>query len=590
MSEFGAILEVLSTVVTFVFEATLDVVCGSFMLVACAAVWNIPRIIEINGKNQSRGDWRVDCIGMLLTAVVDFILVPLSMLIVFSPARWGHVLLLFRQGKNNMDLRGNLGVTALCSGCDVVAYLLGLPVLLSPFGRPVTIWKALPYYFRENIQNDFDDRYKSINKLSQKIAIYGLASLVDWLLVLILVPFLIFTPSVWGIIPKGYAFWTDPAKYPEESPTTSYRYLSKWKCWYETLWAFMFSQLLHCWWDMLHAPCFVVVMLSPLRQPEFRRIMREKAEAVTRTEQRCGSDRYRMEGYDFYYSHELREECRHLAFLAIADLLLFPMLLPLWLTQYRYRGLRSKLWGTAQAARAAHEVQVVAPAATTGAENAVIHVTVGTDDQQPSPLPPQQQQQQQHVADGTSARLGLEEFFLISAQAGLLFTDVFFLLFPLPLLFLTRYRWAPVQLVLRKPDVFLEDTSTLYATVLGQLSMMILDLVLTPLAVVILITLYRAKPLLSMLSDTRVLNREGLRFHWAIVANLCIILHDAFLLLPAVLLLPMLLVGYRAPLVVNIVTSHLKRVRETPAPAEATAAPLPFDPHAEVGTSTCLCL
>jgi hypothetical protein len=565
MSEFRAIIDVIGTVVNFVFEATLDVICGVLMFAACLAFWNITRILDECTKNQSRNDWRSECIGLFLTALLDFILLPFCVLIVLSPMRWSQFLLHWSQNKNDMDFRGNVAAMAMGGLLDLWAYIGGLVLLTSPFGRISTICKGAGYYFRADIERDFEAQCNAVNKLSSKVIVYAAGTFVDWALVIILLPFLVVTPTVWGRTYRGITLWLTPANQPSLPASTNARYLSVWKDWYETLWTFLYHQILHCWLDILHAPCLLLVLLSPLRLPAFWRKVRSESARVEQIEQSTVAPAAdRLEDYDFYYSQVLREDCRRLAALAIADLLLLPMLLPLWLTQYRYRGVQSKLWPTSRSSthevikivelemppRVAHVVEAVLTSGDTQ-ESGAPTPTVGPA----TPLP------KSDATTEESSLWGLDEFFLIATQAALLFTDLFILLVPVPLLYVTQYRWAPVHKVLTQSDVFVYGTSTLYATVLGQVSMMLWDVVLAPFAVVVLLTSYRAEPIRRILANTSVLNREGCRLHAAVMLNFLCIAHDVCLLLPVVLLLPFCLVAYRAPFVARLISKHIDNQR-----------------------------
>lgn len=570
------------------------------MLVAgCAAVWNIPHILNEWNENRSKNDWRGYCFLTLLTAIIDFILLPFCALIIFSPMRWPHVGLLLKND-NELELRANVAATVKGSLTDVIGYFCGILLLICPFGRQETVWKGSSYYFRQEIGNNFSSRCGAMNKLSSKMISQGFASLLDWLLLLVLAPFLLLTPSVWRTTCAGLALWLDPANQPKR-PNTDSRYWKEWQGWYATLWVFLFHQLLHCWVDLLHAPCLLLVVLSPLRQPALWRKVREESAKRERNDRflfRDATDR--LEAYGFGYSTELRRECATLSLLAVADLLLFPMLLPLWLTQYRYRGLRNKLW-RAPAPRGetmvhqevekptARELSGEQPSANFAGQSAVQDIDVDVEAAQSTStlvaehtapvhadLPPDA-----HVEKGNGedegegfALWGLSELFLIAAQAALLFTDLFFLLVPVPLLFLTQYRWAPVRRMLDQPNVFLQDTSTLYAVVLGQVSLILWDLVLAPLALVVLCS-YRARPLRRMLSSTAALNHGGFDLHLAVIVNLLCILHDLLLLMPMVLLLPCCLCAYRTLYVAQLITQHMK-LQADQARAEA-ALPAPHE-------------
>jgi hypothetical protein len=608
MSEFSAILDVLVRVVTFVFEATLDIACCAMLACACMVVWNIPHIWSEIDKNQSRSSWRDMCAGSFFLSILDLAILPFTIFIVLSPLRWSHISK-FRI-YNDFELRCQVMGTCMGGIFDLFGYFCGMFALISPFGRQVTISRSRAYFFRPQIQNDLDDLHESTTKFSRSLISHGLGTVLDYLVLVLLLPFLLITPSVWAVTMKGIVEWLKPANQPSNA-ASEYGYSEAWINYYETLRIHFLFQILHCWFDLLLAPCFLLVCISPLRQPALWRTMRAENVRMEAASRRYAS----IDRYDFYYSTKLREDCVTLSMLAVADLLLLPLLLPLWLTRYRMTALQKRLWPATAASRAPEEVPATDPVVTAGlvdgwqaspATSASATVTTHTDggsrmltsssagepssaslhlaadtgpvaehiqvldlaDQQVSPasrldqVPPRFAASPRPAVPGKeeeqSSLWGLAEFMLIAVQASLLLTDALVLLLPMPVVYLTQYRWGPVCKVLQNPDVFLDDTSTLYGTVLGQLSLIIWDILLAPLAALIFCTVYRAAPLREILSSIAVLEQEGLRLHLAVVINFACILHDALLLAPVVVLFPCFLVGYRAPIVYHIITNHIK--------------------------------
>ena len=222
---------------------------------------------------------------------------------------------------------------------DIVACLIGAVALLSPFGRQITVWKSKEFYFRPAIMNDFDDRMNSTNKWSRKLMQQGLATALDWIFVVIFVPFFLLAPSVWVTTSTGLRELMETHNMPACQPH-EYYYVRDWMDWYATMRTFLYVQIQHAFVDILLTPLFLLVCISPLRQPILMRTMRAENERIRLENCRyLGRRRGNIDSDEYNYSVDLRTEVCVLALLAVADLLLLPMLLPLWLTQYRYRAI-----------------------------------------------------------------------------------------------------------------------------------------------------------------------------------------------------------------------------------------------------------
>ena len=662
MSEFSAILDVLTSVVNFVFNLTIDCVCGAVVLASCIAVWRIPVIFDKLSQISSRNRWHELACESIFLSLADCILLPLSLLILISPLRWNHIPKLFQY--KDFEFRSYVFSSCMGGLVDICAYMCGLLACMSPFGRIITIVKAQEYYFRHEIGRHLEDLTDSTTDYSMTIIRHGFETILDIFVIILLLPLLLLTPTVWSTTVSGIVELNKFVNKPDTLPS-NYQYNKRQRKWYKSIRAHLFNQIFHCIMDIFCFPSFCLVMLSPLRSHSFWKHIHEENQRLER-DNIYYSIRARLDITDieYNYSFSTRGQCLTLSLLAVADLLLLPMMLPLLLTQYRYRAMRSELWPTAEVTNSSntisqtvvqcavptttqsdtvmqdsflstaepvqsvdtledppspHEVphaDIKAPSAPTPSNIATLQSPSATEsaptdpdtasiaaklasapmdsrgrgpvELSQTPLGETQQGVDRSIpnksasaptmsaADASmydtleapapvtsteavedSQLWGIDEFALIASQAALLVTDAICLLVPLPILYLTQYRWDPVARALSDDTVFLDKTSTLYRIVLSQLSFLIWDMLLTLPGVFLLVTFYRRSPMLEILSSKARIEQEGFRLHFAVMLNCLCVLHDILLLAPLVLLLPCFLAGYRAPIVLYTIKQHI---------------------------------
>eukprot|EP01032_Pedospumella_encystans_P013220 gene13220-15233_t len=465
-------------------------------------------------------------------------------------------------------------------------YIFGFVALFSPFGRVVTICRSTDYYFRAN--QDSEEKCKSLNRWSTKLILQGITTTLDVLAVIIALPCILLVPSVWTPTYNGLMEINLPENLPKDLTNTKNYQRSWMDGYYPLVRLHLFNQVFHALMDLLLLPLFLLVCISPLRQPAlWRAINVNKAERIR---QEKGYARYRpdVSAFDYYYSFDLRADLCVLALLALADLLLLPMMLPLWLTQYRFTALKEELWSVQEEPAVVNETEKIDPALSSATPdqdytgdvtNAELHdiyadIEASRDPQHTTHTESDLHGSQSAPASGASQLvpstdapaqepprsklLGMGEFFLVSSQATLLFVDIFMLALPLPILYLTALRWGPVGRALREEKVFLKNSSGLYGTVLEQMSLLLLDVVLAPFAGLILLTIYRSSAMWEVLSSLALIEALGNKLHWMVILNTLCILHDVFLLTPAVLLLPCFLAGYRFSIVYDLLAKHIE--------------------------------
>eukprot|EP01031_Cornospumella_fuschlensis_P025244 gene25245-30486_t len=182
--------------------------------------------------------------------------------------------------------------------------------------------------------------------------------------------------------------------------------------------------------------------------------------------------------FDYRYNMKLRLDAARLGFLAMADMLLFPMIGLLYVTQYRYGVVKRKL----------------------------------------------------EQAGG----VGLDEAAEVGKQFWFLCLD--FLFFPTCglLLFLTQYRIIPVMDILKNPSWVERDNLELYFITLRQTFFLIIDVITIPFILILLCSGMRTKDVFNIIMNPRC-RVSGLKMNMAILTHLFILIHDVALLFPAVL-------------------------------------------------------
>jgi hypothetical protein len=219
---------------------------------------------------------------------------------------------------------------------------------------------------------------------------------------------------------------------------------------------------------------------------------------------------------DFFYNLELRLISIYYGVIAMTDVLLFPFLIPLVLTWYRFKPVREKI------------------------------VTSGKP-------------------------YGLEEVFMIFFQFLLLTLDVFTA--PVLLIvFVTRIRWRPLKEAYDEDDMCSMKSLDTYRVMFYQLFLLTLDLLVTPLAIFVILTYYRSDSVIYILKCKKRWHKEEFYFHRACLLETFIVFHDVLFMIPVILFL--LVTVYRSVYTIRCLLEAI--MYKAPEPASpAPSAPLP---------------
>ena len=98
--DFSAILSIIGSIVLFVLKRTIDLICLTIYLISFILPWRI--IEEINHPLDH--NWKSSAFLSFCVTLFDCFAIPLGIISLFSPLRWPHILLAFRDYKKDSIL------------------------------------------------------------------------------------------------------------------------------------------------------------------------------------------------------------------------------------------------------------------------------------------------------------------------------------------------------------------------------------------------------------------------------------------------------------------------------------------------------
>lgn len=424
-----------------------------------------------------------------LMTVLDISILPFLALSLLSPIRWRQLLLIFyaaQQPDHSVyDHHWTIRTWLFAAGFGALRDLLTIPLViicyLSPTRRINLIRDFVSSFEDSSLEVDELRKYAQYyDILGYLIISCGIKSIFE---VLFLVPTFsvsILMPSVWpglfsGLRQLGQGIGTFEYNSFKERLICNYR-------WHSDLRAHMMMQVLHVLVDVIVLPFYLIALISPMRSSTLRS---QISELVHERRSKVAEDA--LNGYseaigtfEYGYIYQIRRLAMQSGLLALADVVFFPMAIPLFLARYRFNDIR---------------------------EDVAI----------------------------SSSILGFKQICLVTQQFLFLFLDMLVLLPLIPLLYVTQLRWGPVSTLLSTEKVFRDKSWKIYETVLYESFLLSLDVMCVPFILVICLTVYRISPVRTVWSEKPLWSIEFL-FHKTILANFFIILHDVIFLWPVVLL------------------------------------------------------
>jgi hypothetical protein len=540
MSDFSAIFEFLGKVVYHIFDTTINIACGGFLLGSLVVPWRWAEIWKYVSKN--RFDWKVVCLFSFFESILDIVGLCLILFGCLSPLRWKSVIVLLAR-KLICPLRGDqdfieerlqclLMLPVVL--CDMFCIPIGCLTIMNPFGRQIVLLNIVTAESSSSTQSWFGNTYevKDLFKLktSKYLLEYGAQTLLD-IGVFILSIFCAAVPTTWPGLYKGLRYQWQHAP-PQlctmlRSRAAQKSYDYEWNSWFEVVREHLFFMFYHALVDFAVAPFLLFAAIAPYRNRQLmdafsksklfhERLANESNPSVPEVDIVEIPDENGLVSvvsiprqpvsppsifigskvpgdFHYEYDYELRQNIFYIGALGLSDMLLLPMFLPLFITQYRYRSIKN------------------------------------------------------HLFDESNT-WGHKQLFLISSQFFLLIADVFCLWWSIPLLLITVVRSPRLKQKLTMQDVFLKHNAELYFTVMELLFYLLLDLLFLP-GFLLLLLSHRHSQILSIFLHKSTME-DGCRFHSFVFWNVILVIHDLFLLLPAMILLAAI-APHRIPLVIN---------------------------------------
>ena len=502
--------------------------------------------------------WKELCFESFVCTVLDCIKIPLVCLGFFSPYRWfATIIILFNTFFNScingvssdrFDNRftGFLMIFVVCA--DLLCFPLIFFSLINPFGRQFVLCKAM--IWQDTPISDYNDDARLLRMgLNKLILKYSLQSIMD-IGVVMLSLICLFVPTIWQCFYLGVAekISKPPSNLPQFNSTNERkRYCRLWNDWFEMMREHFFAQFLHGCIDIGVSPFFAIAALAPYRnrqlihaiaksrskyagnktpsapsdttsndpsglnavmnRPEVEIVpipdengnisfvtIPQQSSLVESPSSTLNRNRYEVGDFDYEYDYELRTDIFYIGLLGLSDLLLLPMLLPLYITQYRYNSIKDDIFN----------------------DNGVF---------------------------------GHRELFTIASQFFMLLLDFVYLSWSIPLIFFTILRWKPVLNILSQPELFRRYNRELYLTILKQLGLILLDVIFFPLLLVVLISSYRREEIVRPINHPATME-DGCRIHYLITCNFLMIIHDIIFFMPCMIAM-LVFAPHRLPMVVH---------------------------------------
>eukprot|EP01041_Mallomonas_annulata_P005562 gene5562-11193_t len=161
-------------------------------------------------------------------------------------------------------------------------------------------------------------------------------------------------PTLWNCIYKGIHEMTNNTPIIQTGDTLSMSVIN-WNSWYVNLRIFFIIQFRHTLQDLLSGFLCIFGFLSPLRHKPLleaikkshndRKVILEEISSSTSNEIDIEIHMYTNPlGEEFEYNSEIRMHCMYYGALAITDVFLLPLLLPLLITWYRFKSISKSLF------------------------------------------------------------------------------------------------------------------------------------------------------------------------------------------------------------------------------------------------------
>jgi hypothetical protein len=458
----------------FLFCAIADFIAYFMLLITALFPWHwseiyftftTPENYYIYIKNDL---FRLSLYLFILT-IADLIAIPSIIIACLSPFRWKAVFLVITEycrctyppRYDLTEKRFGASFLPFYVVFDFITMFFLLPIVISPLGHQYTLYSIWSSSFHCNDYKEYQQFF-----LNQIIIRFGFLAILDTLIFLCLLPFLIIDLGVWLYLPTWLSLLTSeiPKLLTAEVQYSVWDFEEKWLQFDQILRQLMFSTLYLTIFDILTIIPLILAFLSPLRHSELMTTIKTKKEDLTRFE------------FDFMK----RLKIIQLGGLALTDILLYPMLLCLWITQYRYTFIQKQI-------------------------------------------------------EHTQGFWGIDILGLICQQFFYLLCDFFFFALPLIILWITRIRWLSIYQLLQQEQILEKNTLKVYWIICRQFFYLCCDIICFPFLLILFITWYRFQYLLPYLQQHQLWEND-------LIINVAILINFFALVFDSIVIFPMLLI------------------------------------------------
>lgn len=502
MSDFSAIIDIVTSLVTCVFNCVIDTVCSSFIIVSLISPLRWYDIkyyfYEIT---PDRSDLPTEGLRSFLLLMSEAFAYPSLFISSFFIHKWWVMKKIWKKytsegrydfkdvASQSLTIRGNILFLGYSCIYDLLCVLFSFLLLLAiPWRREAVLDIVSHIDISGGDYVSVTSIISNYIRLDGVIFRHSLGVLVDYIFIFSVMPCLL-VPTIWSPLICGLRAIDGGKPARIVASTDGYVQSRRWAMIFDDFRHLLANQIVHACIDVAVFPFLCIALLSSERRKRMVALIRKTPNETTINTANEGIENgqqsvnqqveYKPRDFQYQYDTNIRYEAFKLGILGIFDLLILPVLLLLWTARYR--------------------------------DQAMINMSVIS----------------------TSIR-DIHDYFAIFLQGSLLFSDLIILGLSLPLLLITRIRWNPLKEVLTDNN-FINNNSLIYLTAIRQLVLLFMDILMVPGALLLLVTRYRAPTIIFIWNRESEWKRFGI-FHIAVTFNVLVIFHDVFFLAPAILL------------------------------------------------------
>jgi len=479
MSEFAAIIGVLVEVVAFIFNRIIDVVCLGCLLASLVFPWRWIEACDSGEENRISNNWREYCLTMFGITIFDFIVIPFTLCTFLSPLRWKSICLECgtKHLPNNMDIRCMLVYQGFFAILDVVRFAIGLITLASPIGRQIPVVRASCTVLSHIFYGEPEQINITSSYCDKKINDLFMLLLFNGITTIRDI-FCVICLFLGILVPTTWkAIFNGIGLICRNYQYNYTRHDCSWDDMYTRLCILFIFQPIHALIDLICAPFAFSVIISPFRCGRFFTHIKALQDEQQELNRDTSAD-YAC-GFEYHWSEKNRAYAIRTGCLCFSDVLMIPFLLPLWISCYRFSPIKESM---------------------------------------------------------NKDTWGFDELGLVFEQFSYFLSDLIIIVPLLPILFLTRIRYKPVQALFDRAreenkSVVFDYNRDLYVLLIAQFGKLLFDILVLPFTLFVLIFFYRSRSVVAIFKNEHIWEK-GVTFHCNVLFEFFVVLHDVCLMVP----------------------------------------------------------